>query len=266
MYRNYRIMINTLANGDVNVPEFVKISYRYKDTYSDPAYVNVYGFKHGSTTPIIMAYGLELPDSTCGLERHMSHLIRLKKETGILDFFVQINNRESIRDLHNIIGVHEIQGMPAGELADEGDFTCGLRLMTFEINNGDVFTYSNIVFLSYTNTGTATHWQVSESPNFYGASWVSVLTSPTYTIQRIGPTTLYFRLKNADEVSNILNASIGRHGAPWLFPMDDVILNVLSSLTESVTVSLSTPTPLPVSESVSISEYEITELYADDIP
>ena len=49
---------------------------------------------------------------------------------------------------------------------------------------------------SYTSTGTATHYMISESADFSGAEWEVITETVTYTIQEeIGGHTLYFKLK-----------------------------------------------------------------------
>ena len=51
---------------------------------------------------------------------------------------------------------------------------------------------------SYTSTGTATHYMISESADFSGAEWEVITETVTYTIQEeIGGHTLYFKLKNS---------------------------------------------------------------------
>lgn len=50
---------------------------------------------------------------------------------------------------------------------------------------------------SYTSTGTASHYMISESADFSGAEWEVITETVTYTIQgEIGGHTLYFKLKN----------------------------------------------------------------------
>jgi hypothetical protein len=77
------------------------------------------------------------------------------------------------------------------------------------INNGNVFTNTNVVTLNNISMGTPTYFMASENRNFSGASWQAYSTAPTFLLSaRFGMKTVYFKVMNADGESNVKSDTI----------------------------------------------------------
>ncbi len=84
-------------------------------------------------------------------------------------------------------------------------------LQSIQINNpGDTTTSSRTVTLNNTTTGgTPTYYIASQSATFAGAAWKPYSTAPSFTLSAAeGTKTVYFKVKNAAKVSNLLTATI----------------------------------------------------------
>ncbi len=87
-------------------------------------------------------------------------------------------------------------------------------LQSVLINDGDLTTSSRDVDVTLNFTGEATHYMISESSTFSGASWISYLgvtggTAPFNLSDLDGDKIIYVKLKNSENViSNILNTNI----------------------------------------------------------
>jgi YD repeat-containing protein len=80
---------------------------------------------------------------------------------------------------------------------------------SFVINNGNVFTHTNVVTLNNISMGTPTYYMASENRNFYGASWQTYSTAPTFLFSAgFGMKTVYFKVMNADGESNVKSDTI----------------------------------------------------------
>lgn len=75
---------------------------------------------------------------------------------------------------------------------------------SFVINNGAYMTHTNRVTLNNVVSGNPTHYMVSEDKEFGGATWLPYAANPVRLLSAgFGVKTLYFRVKNADGVSNV---------------------------------------------------------------
>lgn len=85
-----------------------------------------------------------------------------------------------------------------------------LNIISFSLNNGDATTYNPSVSLNLTYEGIATHYMVSESSTFVGASWNTISDPlPNYTLSSsYGTKQVYIKLKNDDVESTVFNDTI----------------------------------------------------------
>ncbi|KPA10330.1 conserved hypothetical protein, secreted, partial [Candidatus Magnetomorum sp. HK-1] len=83
------------------------------------------------------------------------------------------------------------------------------ELTGFSIDNGSSKTKDRNVSLKLTKNYNATHYRVSESSSFSGASWKSFTSSPSFQLSSgFGNKKLYCQLKNDSGSSNTRNSSI----------------------------------------------------------
>ena len=248
MYRKFNIL-NMLVNGKLRLPDKIKLAYRYKKDSTGKAYVYVFGYKPDTVKPFMLTYQYELYDSECPRERTMTTIIELKTVPMITDYMLVISNYEELNDLYNVVGVFDDTEIPYGRTADDTEFDCGFDLQTFEINNGDIFTYKPTVTLNHTYFGgSPTNYRVSRYQDFSDTDWQIYTALPTTSLYTIGLNTFYFQLKTADEESQILSDSIGWHGATWLFYDDNAelelpALSCASDTAVSVTDIIDLPEP-----------------------
>lgn len=122
--RRYSIW-TLLDEGKRFQPDKIKVTYRYKKTYTDLASVYVFGLEPDKTTPTLMATAYVLPASTCPRERYMSTVIELLNYIKVCDIWVMIAHYESLEDVLNITAVYDKKEIPHGKPATVTAFNCG---------------------------------------------------------------------------------------------------------------------------------------------
>lgn len=127
-------------------------------------------------------------------------------------------------------------------------------LMEAKINNGETTTRSRSVNVTSVYSGTASHYKISESPDFSGAEW-QIISEPVSFIlsEGEGLKTVYLKLKNDFGESSTIFANITLEIVP--FALNSITINNgVESTTDRqvyVTMSLSgdIPTHYIISES-----------------
>ncbi len=102
-------------------------------------------------------------------------------------------------------------------VSDSIQYLQPLTITSFRINNGASSTDSQNVSLSWSNTGTATHYRAGNTSNLSGKQWSSLpngssgTTAHTLDAGGIGNRTVYFELRNtagtSDSSSDTINLS-----------------------------------------------------------
>lgn len=110
--------------------------------------------------------------------------------------------------------------------------TDALVLNSISINGGAGSTSSREVTISMSITGSPTHYMLSESPSFSGASWntYSGVSVPFTLSSGAGSKTVYCKVKNATTTTAISNATISLQEAS---ESSVVKISANSSCTES---------------------------------
>lgn len=134
-----------------------------------------------------------------------------------------------------------------------------LNLTSLLINNGDVSTSNPSVILTFGYVGTATHYMVSASASFTGASWVAFTDNPTFTLDNavFGIKTVYAKLKNSTVETAAVSDTITLIN-PNEIALNSVAINNGDENTASLNVSVSlgitnTPTHYKIGESADLS-------------
>lgn len=74
-----------------------------------------------------------------------------------------------------------------------------LNLLGIVINNGDDSTSETVVSILFNYAGRATHYMLSESSDFAGASWIDMVNPASFTLSAIyGNKTVFAKLRNSD--------------------------------------------------------------------
>lgn len=134
-----------------------------------------------------------------------------------------------------------------------------LNLSSLSINNGDVSTSNPSVILTFGYVGTATHYMVSSSASFTGASWVAFTDNPTFTLDNaaFGIKTVYAKLKNSTVETAAVSDTITLIN-PNEIALNSVAINNGDENTASLNVSVSlgitnTPTHYKIGETADLS-------------
>ena len=134
-----------------------------------------------------------------------------------------------------------------------------LNLSSLSINNGDVSTSNPSVILTFGYVGTATHYMVSASASFTGASWVAFTDDPTFTLDNaaFGIKTVYAKLKNSTVETAAVSDTITLVN-PNEIALNSVAINNGDENTASLNVSVSlgitnTPTHYKIGETADLS-------------
>jgi len=86
----------------------------------------------------------------------------------------------------------------------------GAKLTAISINAGATETTSQNVSVAMTTTGTPTHYMISESAAFTGASWIAFATPASFALSTgYGTKTLYVKIKDANGESSVVSGTIG---------------------------------------------------------
>lgn len=141
----------------------------------------------------------------------------------------------------------------------EAVVTTPLTLSGLTINNGASITNSPNVTIGFTYTGIPTHYMLSESSDFTGASWVEFTENPLYTLSEgYEIKTIYGKLKNlTTESTSVVNDSI-EYAYLEDVSLTSIIINSGDSSTESrnITIGLTLtgpPTEYRVGETSTLS-------------
>lgn len=128
----------------------------------------------------------------------------------------------------------------AGESAVKSDTISYLgpkiQLDGIQLNYGSAVTYGEnvVVSVSYSN-GTPTHYMISESPNFDGASWISWSGSTfNYALSASGLRTIYVRIKDSNYETLAAQSSI----TYFLLNLNSIVINGNANVTGSQDVSV----------------------------
>jgi murein DD-endopeptidase MepM/ murein hydrolase activator NlpD len=84
-----------------------------------------------------------------------------------------------------------------------------LAVTAFQINGGADATANRKVTLHHAVDGAPTHYMVSESPAFVGATWITYTsTVPFFLSATLGKKTVFFKVKNGAEKSSVVSDDI----------------------------------------------------------
>lgn len=84
-----------------------------------------------------------------------------------------------------------------------------VSLSSININNGAEITDKQTVSIVFAYSGNPTHFMLSESPAFAGASWAAFSNPATFVLSTgEGPKTVYAKIKDATKESSAVNDSI----------------------------------------------------------
>ncbi|MEA4841165.1 MAG: FISUMP domain-containing protein [Bacteroidales bacterium] len=127
-------------------------------------------------------------------------------------------------------------------------------LTSMAINAGASGTESRDVSVTYVKTGTATHYMISESSDFTGASWIAITDTILFNLSvAAGEKTVYLKLKNSYGESTVVSDAITYSVAP--FSLSGVIINsgAAETVEQTVTVAITAtgenpPTQYKISE------------------
>ncbi len=127
----------------------------------------------------------------------------------------------------------------------------------FQINNGASDTSIRTVTLNNTTTSIPTHYMASESPGFADALWLTYTASPSFTLSTgDGEKTVYFKVKNANGESLVVNDSITLKELPVvsLFQINNGTAETTSRTVTLNNTATGGPTHYMASESASFTD------------
>lgn len=251
-YLPSNINLRDISNGDYGVKidivqAFTAMSYSGMNTgnnsgvYLDTALQDSFSVASGS--PAIMKLHGLLPGQVVDFKFMASNAnisgrisrFSVSNQLDASSTFSGFVTQDALNNISNIVEVNNGFANGFGEIfvtiACEGSATIAhLNVMDFTvketiissqfilqsvlINSGDITTSSRDVNVTLNFTGTATHYMLSESSSFEGASWlpyagVSGGTVPFNLSDLDGDKKVYLKIKNSiNIVSNILSANI----------------------------------------------------------
>lgn len=102
-------------------------------------------------------------------------------------------------------------------LSDSVTLLEAVSLASISINSGAASTSSQSVNVEFFYGGTPTHYMLSESPTFAGASWIAFTTPATFSLSDDDATkTVYAKLKDADTETPAVSSMISYEEAPQI--------------------------------------------------
>ena len=94
-------------------------------------------------------------------------------------------------------------------VSDTIDFVAPIELTSISINEDAVDTTNQSVSVAFTPVGTPTHYMLSESATFVGASWVAYESPVNFTLSSGYATkTIYAKVKDANSESEVVSDTI----------------------------------------------------------
>jgi hypothetical protein len=129
-----------------------------------------------------------------------------------------------------------------------------LALSAISINGGAAVTGSRDVVVSFTYEGAPTHYMLSESPDFTGASWIAFEENPSFNLSDTNAVkTIFAKLQNATTTTGTLNDTIqytyAESVALTSISLDDGAATTNDTVVSVVLVYTGTPTQYRISES-----------------
>lgn len=117
---NERIdIINLIYQGMLFIPDKIKITYRYKSTYTDQCKVYVYAINAEENCNELMAWEYLLPETTCECDPYQSTVIELVNNVGnYTDMYCIISHTESLQNIVNAVAVYDQSDIKQGMSAD----------------------------------------------------------------------------------------------------------------------------------------------------
>jgi len=107
---------------------------------------------------------------------------------------------------YNYGGVGGVGSRPHAVSVSTGPF---LEVGSIVLDNGNEFTVQGTVTINNIAYGNPTHYMASENKSFTGASWKPYSTTPSFALSAgYGIKTVYFKIRNADGVSDVKSDSI----------------------------------------------------------
>jgi hypothetical protein len=208
-----RFNINPLIdNGGRIIPWKIILDYAYNRIVGldKQAYINIYGTKvSDNPVTVCVASMLYIPtEEVMQMTRYTSSIIDVS-DLQISGIWCEIVNAEYL-DLKRISFAYKQAAIPSGEIAELND---GIpRILYYQINNGNIFSYTQEVELNNTCTNSPTHYRASRFIGFNDAVWTTYSTAPKFQLYSIGSNRIYFQVKNAIGESDVLYRDIGWHG------------------------------------------------------
>ena len=247
--REYPIW-NLINSGKKMQPDKVKVTYKYKGTYDDLAAVYVFGFEPGETTPTLLAFNYLLTDSTCTMERNMTHMIELQNEIDVVDIYVLIGHYESLSDVHNVVGVFDLKDIQLGVKSGASEFNCN-TLGTPVATTATLVTIPSFS-ANWTASNNAAGYTLDVSTDLYFTSFLSgyenldVSNVVTYPVTGLTEDQGYFyRVRAYDSNgftssdSNIIHVSACRKTSGYYLPdqVDDYLSLPMKSLSSTTSIA-----------------------------
>jgi len=180
-------------------------------------------------------------------------LVNLDYNTDLIakveKYIQQFNTSMSISDLEDAQYFTQMLKPGVKEIYQEqlNEYVSGPSLNSISINAGVESTTSRAVIVTASFKRTATHYMISEDPNFLGASWKDFVANMPITLTNVsGNHTIYVKLKNSFDESSVANASIFYNKVA--FALNSITLNNGDLTTPlaaiKVTLNLSGDVPL----------------------
>jgi len=254
-----RFNINPLIDdGGRIIPWKIILDYAYNRIVGldKQAYMNIYGTKvSDNPVTVCVASMLYIPtEEVMQMTRYTSSIIDVS-DLQISGIWCEIVNAEYL-DLKRVSFAYKQAAIPSGEIAELNDGTP--RILYYQINNGNIFSYMQEVELNNTCTNSPTHYRASRFIGFDDAVWTTYSTAPKFQLYSTGSNRIYFQVKNAIGESDVLYRDIGWHGFEEVIIADSFVKPIMT-YDEIVVFSITDEDNQSISDSVVMQSPSISE-------
>lgn len=256
-----RINLTGLLINNVRIiPSRLIINYRYISNQSSLLIAKIsvmVSIVDGNPVNICNMMDLFKPtESEHGVGKFTTGIITLPTDKVATGIYLEIYNAEYV-SIENV-SISQLQSgtQPNGTQAISQEV---LRIDSFVINDGSIFSPTQSVVLNNTCIGSPTHYRASMYSNFIDALWMPYSSNPQFELYTIGVNAIYLQVKNSTSISDVISRQIAWHGVEECVVHEPVVIgsiNVTDSFNQLITSrhNIMSIEEMVVVDSVSVNE------------
>jgi len=150
----------------------------------------------------------------------------------------------------------------------EDDYAIKPEIFNMKINNGEIFSQTQSVVVTFEYTGNPVKYMISKFDDFNDTDWnYSFNTAVEFELYQIGVNTIYLKIATELLASDIVSSMIGWHGMEVASVIDTVELPSID-ISEEASTNVESPDYAACTDSFVISTVDVSDevtIYINDL-